>query len=170
MYADVIHPVEIGRIGAPYGVRGWVRVHSDTQPADNILDYGHWLLETAKGWQQQVLEKVKPHGNSFVAKFQGVDDRDQAALITNSKIAVHRDALPELEQGEHYWTDLLGLEVITDEGIRLGVITDFFETGANDVLVVKGEKEHLVPYVPDEYVLAVDREQKTMTVRWDLEL
>ena len=169
MYVDAVDLVKIGRIGSPYGVRGWVRVYSDTQPLGNILDYRDWLLQTVKVRQQCTLEKVKPHRNGFIAKFRGINNRDQAALIANSKIIVHREALPELDDGEYYWTDLLGLEVTSNEGNHLGIITNFFETGANDVLVIKGRREYLIPYVPNEYILEINRKKKTMIVQWDLD-
>ena len=165
-------PVIVGCIGAPHGVRGWVRINSFTDPMDNLFNY-QLLLETSNNnWQPVAVEQVQPHGKSFIAKLVKVDDRDQAALITNAKLAVKRDALPDLD-GEFYWADIIGLTVYNHDNVVLGKVVDFFSAGigANDVLVVSDEvKDHLIPYVPEMYILNVDLAAGQMQVRWDLEL
>lgn len=164
-----MNTVVVGKIGAPYGVRGWVKVHSYTDPIDNLFGYS-LLLESPKGnWQPIKVEQFKAHGDGFVAKLAMIDDRDQAALITNAQIAVMRDALPELEEDEHYWADLHGLAVYNQEDVHLGLVVDVFATGANDVIVVQGTKEYLIPYALGSFVLEVDLEQKIMRVDWDAE-
>jgi 16S rRNA processing protein RimM len=163
-------PVIVGTIGAPHGVRGWVRINSFTEPADNLFAYP-LLMAHGNGWQPVEIEQVQQRGAGFIAKIVGIEDRDQAALITNLKLAVLREDLPDLED-ENYWTDVIGLEVYNEAGILLGKVDDIFETGANAVLVVKNVgtgKEHLIPYVPDMYVQEIDIPAGTMRVTWDPE-
>lgn len=164
-------PIIVGSIGAPHGVRGWVRINSFTDPADNLFEY-ELLMQSHNEWLPVEIEQVKPNGEAFIAKLQGVEDRDQAALITNAKLAVEREQLPELDEDQNYWADVIGLMVVNEADIQLGTVVDIFETGANDVLVVKDEvngKEHLIPYVPEMFVLQVDLAAGTMQVRWDAE-
>lgn len=163
-------PVVVGSIGAPYGVRGWVKINSFTDPKDNLFSYP-WLLQKANAWQPVKIEEFRPHAGGFVARLADIFDRDQAALITNLKIAVEREALPDLEDDEYYWTDCHGLLVYNQDQVCLGKIVDIFATGANDVIVVKGDKgEYLIPFVLDSYVEDIDFDAQTMKVRWDLEL
>lgn len=160
----------MGKIGAPYGVRGWVKIHSFTDPLDNLFTYPLLLESRKDNWRSVQIEQFKAHGDGYVAKLAAVEDRDQAALITNAQLAVQRDVLPDLEEDQHYWADLMGLTVVNQDNITLGTIVDVFATGANDVIVVQDEKrEHLIPYVPDMYVVAIDIDQKTMRVNWDAE-
>jgi 16S rRNA processing protein RimM len=163
--------VVVGKIGAPYGVRGWVKVHSFTEPKDNLFGYPLLIQEHSVAWRPLEIEEFKAHGDGFVAKLAGVADRDQAALITNAEIAVLRENLPELDKEEFYWADLIGLTVFNQDNIELGKIEDYFETGANDVIVVQGENgSHLIPFVPDMYVLDIDLSTKQMRVQWDPEI
>lgn len=116
-----------------------------------------------------VIEEYKQHGDAFVAKIASIDDRDQAALITNLQLLVLRENLPEINADEYYYADLLGLAVYNKEQVCLGQVVDFLATGANEVIVVHGEKEHLIPFVFDAYVLKIDVANKTMHVDWDAE-
>lgn len=170
--------VDVGRIGAAYGVKGWVKVRSDTQPADNVFSYSPWYLKTRHGVKAVEVESYRAHGQGFVAQIKGVDDRDQAESLNRVLIAVDKAQLPELSEGEFYWHQLQGLKVFTDFGaeeVYLGVVSGLIETGANDVLVVKGdassldEQERLIPYVPGQYVMQVDVVDGRMTVDWDPE-
>ncbi len=170
--------VNVGRLTAVYGIKGWLKVHSYTEPAENLFDYQPWLLKTAHGIKQVEIDEVRPHGDAFVVHLVGVDDRDQAAAFTAVDIAVNRDQLPELDEGEYYWSQLEGLRVITEyQGIEkdLGKVVKLFETGANDVLVVQGDegsvdqRERLIPYVPDQFVLSIDLDKREIKVDWDPE-
>jgi 16S rRNA processing protein RimM len=167
-----VDKIVVGKVGAPYGVRGWVKIHSFTDPIGNLFTYP--LLLEARGtnqdWQTVEIEQFKAHGDGYVAKLVSIDDRDQAALLTNAQLAVGRDVLPEIEEDEFYWADLFGVEVINQDNINLGKIVDVFATGANDVIVVQSkEREHLIPYVPEMFVVEVDLDQKIMRVNWDAE-
>ncbi|MDT8384806.1 MAG: ribosome maturation factor RimM [Gammaproteobacteria bacterium] len=166
----------VGKIGAPYGVRGWLKLYSYTDPLDNLLDYDPWYTRPINnkapatgdtGWDIAPVTEVKTHGKGLVAKFRGADDRDAAARLTGQEIAIRRDQLPPAAEGEYYWSDLQGLTVLTVEGIVLGVVDHLLETGANDVLVVKGDRERLIPYVLGPIVKAVDLHAGTLQVDWD---
>jgi len=162
--------VVVGCVGAPFGVKGWVHVQSFTEPAENILSYKTWYLRKTTQWQEIKVKNARVHGKGFVAMFIGCENREAAAVLNHAEIGVPREALPALDPGEYYWTDLIGMTVVTKEGEILGEVKDLLETGSNDVLIVKGEKkEHLIPYIPKEYVLQVDINAKRMQVDWDPE-
>lgn len=176
MSAKTSSLVNVGRITAVFGIKGWVKVHSYTEPQDNLFSYHPWWLKTKHGVIKVEIDEARPHGDAYVAHIKGVDDRDLAATYTAIDIAVERDLLPELDEGEFYWDQLEGLVVNTRfEGNtqRLGVITKIMETGANDVLVVQGDaqsidqRERLIPYVPEQFVLSVDLSAGEMLVDWD---
>jgi 16S rRNA processing protein RimM len=161
--------ITIGRFGAPYGVKGWMKIQSFTVPVENILDYEPWYIEQNGDWQAISLSGQRKHNQGVVATIEGCDDREQTVQYRNVDIAVPRNELPELEQNEYYWTDLEGLKVNTVTGKELGIIDHVFATGANDVLVVKGEKEHLVPYLLEQVVKKIDLDNNTMLIDWDTE-
>ncbi len=158
----------VGRLGAPYGVRGWLHVQSFTSPPENLLDYRPWMLRQGKNaWTSAPLAECRVHKKGYVAKFDGVDERDGAAALTGSLIGVERGALPPTAADEFYWRDLEGCAVDTTAGDPLGEITALMETGAHDVLVIRhadGE-EILVPFA-DEYVMDVDLEARRVVVDW----
>jgi len=173
--------IVMGRIVAPYGIYGWVKVQVSTESIDSLYDYPEWWIgrednSTQPGiknspWQKYKVEHLKIHNDVLVAKLKGVDDRDAAFALKSKHVAVPREEFPEPDEGEYYWTDLIGLHVTNQENVVLGVIADVFETGANDVIVVKDPsngKERLLPFV-DQTILEVDLAQKTMLVDWPLE-
>lgn len=170
--ADEQDLVVLGRISGLYGVRGWVRVFSHTEPRERIVRYSPWLVRSngpaGKQWRSMEVIAGKRHGKGVVARLESIEDRDAAAALMEAEIAVHRDQLPELEPGDYYWTDLEGLAVVTTEGVALGRVDHLIETGSNDVLVVQGERERLIPYT-DDAVVEVDLEAETIQVDWDPE-
>ena len=161
--------VIIGKCGRPYGVRGWLHIQSFTADPNNILKYRQWILITSQGKQKPVsLEDLRAHGNHFVAKIKGIDNPEDAKIISLFQIAMAKNDLPALEEGEYYWEELIGLHAILPNGNPLGIVDSLFETGANDVIAVttpKG-KELLVPYI-DSVVLAIDPKKGTITLDWD---
>jgi 16S rRNA processing protein RimM len=157
--------IVLGRIAGLYGVRGWVRVFSETDPRENILRYSPWLLDSAA----QVVAEGRRHGKGLVVRLEGCEDRDQAAELIGRDICVRRDQLPPARPDEFYWADLEGLEVQTLAGEPLGRVSHLFDTGANDVLVVKGDRERLLPFVWDDVVKDVDFASGTIKVDWDPE-
>ncbi len=167
--------VILGKIGSAFGVKGWVRVQSYTEPAEKIASYPYWQLGRADAWQVYQPLQVQPAAGALavqLADAQGAQltDREAAARLTHCEIAVWRSELPALKAGEFYWADLIGLEVVTQDGDVLGVIEQLFETGANDVLVVRqGRRERLIPFVQGAVVRAVDLDARRMTVDWDVD-
>ncbi len=163
-------PVPMGRINGLFGVAGWVKVFSYTEPRERILDYGPWLLrQDDGGWRSIEVVDGRRQGQSVVALLEGVADRDQARALAGAEIAVPRDRLPAPGKDEYYWADLEGLRVETLEGHDLGTVSRLFATGANDVMVVSGERERLVPFVLERYVRDVDFEAGVIRVDWDPE-
>lgn len=163
--------VLIGRIVGLYGVQGWLKIESWAEPRMRIFDYQPWLLSAAPGVETQIAGvRGRTQGKGIVAQLPGVDDREQAAALIGSDIHVDRAQLPAPAEGEYYWVDLEGLEVVTTEGVLLGRVTHLFATGANDVVVIRdGERERLVPYVMGSYVRSVDLSAGRMVVDWDPE-
>lgn len=156
----------MGRIIAPYGIRGWVRIETYTAATEGLLDYRVWWLERKGIWQEERVEEARVHGNSVVAKLEGCSDRDAAAMLKGADIAVSRSVLPDASPGEFYWADLIGLKVTNEQAQDLGVVARMLETGANDVLVVEGERERLIPFI-QEVVRQVDFAAGVITVAWD---
>ena len=162
-------PVILGRVTGLFGVKGWVKVHSYTEPRDAILNYGDWLLVRGDYSQAVRLAEGKRHGKAVIARFDGVEDRDEAASFVGDAIGVPRDQLPATGQGEYYWADLEGLQVVHRDGRKLGTVAYLLATGANDVMVVRGEKEILIPFVRDDVVKDVDIAAGIISVDWEWE-
>lgn len=161
--------VQLGRISGLYGVKGWVKVFSYTEPRDSIIKYPRWFLVRNGQRTEVVPESGRGHGKGVVAKLEGVDDRDQAAQWIGADIEVPRADLPPSEDGSWYWTDLIGLEVVNLKGERLGQVETLLETGANDVLVVQGERERLIPFILERFVKKIDLDAGLIEVDWDRE-
>ena len=169
----------IGKITSVYGVKGWVKVHSYTEPKENILAYPSRYLERNGSWQPLVFADAKHHGKGLVALIDGVNDREDAQLYCQCDIAIPVTDMPALEQDDFYWHQLEGLEVITTgpdaEQQLLGKVQGMMETGANDVLVVRGsqgsidKRERLIPWLPDQVIKQVDIEAGIILVDWDAE-
>ncbi len=217
-------PVLLGQINGVFGVRGWLKVFSDTEPRENIVQYKKWLIARRVGrvagvarkdggvarqnsgagstgvtddveWKEVRLLEGKRHGKNVIVRLEGIDSREQAEVLVGYQVAVERQQLPKLPQGEYYWSDLIGLEVANTEGRVLGTVKRLFETGANDVLVVAGQgsleddnsvsetaaenpderppgkssvaaAEILIPWVLDHFVLEVDKVGRRIIVDW----
>ncbi|MFO1423098.1 MAG: ribosome maturation factor RimM [Candidatus Competibacteraceae bacterium] len=159
--------VVLGRVSGLFGVNGWVRVFSHTEPREGIIRYHPVHLRRQGEWREFRIEAGRVHGAGVVLKFAGCDDRDQAAALIQSDIAVRRAQLPPPGPNEYYWTDLEGLRVVTLENMELGTVSHLLATGANDVLVVKGERERLLPFVRGQVVIEVNLEQRLLRVDWD---
>jgi 16S rRNA processing protein RimM len=166
--------VVLGRIRGAHGVRGSLRVQPFSEERNALLAFDSWLLgvkgRSRDDWQEFSLLSGHVHGSELLVKLAGVDDRDIAQGLRGREIAVWRSQLPKLAVDEYYWSDLQGLHVFTVNGQCLGAVERVFATGANDVLVVvEGERERLIPYIPDEVVLKVDLEAARLEVDWDPE-
>jgi len=160
--------VTLGRVSGAHGIQGWVKVHSDTSPRENIVSYSPWYLLRDGRREAWKVNAGRLQGKVVVAKLAGCNDRDSAEALVGAEIAVPRAVLPATtEPGEFYWADLVGLRVETVDGVDLGRIEQLFETGANDVMVVKGDRERLVPYIWQQVVREVDLVGGVMRVDWD---
>ena len=162
--------VVVGKLGRPYGVRGWQVLHSFTEPAENLFSYAPWLLQNAQ--RQQWVEvkdyEFRPHKEAYVAQINGVHDREEAQGLTGALIGVLRDAIPEPEDDEFFWHDLIGCEVINAQDENLGVVQELMETGAHAILSIQSQNAKraiLVPFT-EEHVESVDTQAKQLRVNW----
>ena len=155
----------MGRIVGPFGVQGWLKVKTFTRERASLGDFPSWLVRTPEGWREMVLDGFEVHSKGPVAKLAGCDDREGAERLRGGDVAVPRESLGEAQEGTLYWVDLVGLVVVNGEGESLGKVEGLFETGETSVMVVKGERERLIPFIPD-YVRRVDREAGRITVDW----
>ncbi len=144
-----------------------MRVQSFARPPESILDFPNWWVETGDGWQERAVESSRIQSNGIVVALEGCRDREAAAALRHAAVAVPRSALPEPASGEYYWHDLIGLAVATTEGVELGRVDHLLETGANDVLVVYGDRERLIPWIQGQVVQNVDLANGRMIVDWD---
>lgn len=188
--------VTLGRLGMPHGVKGWLKLHSFTDPPDNILGYGRFQIMEGGQLRELEIDESRPQGKSFIAHVKGCDDRELARQYTGRELLLAKAELPTLETGDYYWYQLQGLRVLNLRGELLGVVSHLIETGANDVLVLRrpspagdadaGEigagqakverakagsplEEILVPYVPGAVVRRVDLAAGLMEVDWEAE-
>lgn len=159
--------VILGQITGLFGVKGWLKVFSYTDPREAVLNYGQWWLRRDGEWQAAGLKEGKRHGKSVIVHLDGIDDRDLATELLGCDIGIPRECLPDPEQGSYYWSDLEGLKVLHCDGTELGTVAYVMETGANDVLVTKGEKERLIPFIADEIILDVDLAAGVIKVDWE---
>jgi len=164
----------LGKVGAVYGIKGWLKIHSFTDETEAILDYFPWSLKLGNNTQTVEITDWRKHNKILIVKVAGIDDRDEAQALVGSEILTNEAALPELSQDDFYWRDLIGMSVVTNKGYDLGVVTDMMETGANDVLVVKAnlkdgfsKKERLIPYLFEQVIESVSIENKQICVDWD---
>ena len=162
--------VVVGKLGRPYGVRGWQVLHSFTEPAANLFSYAPWLLQSAQGqqWVEVKDYEFRPHKEAYVAQINGVHDREEAQGLTGALIGVLRDAIPEPEDDEFFWHDLIGCEVINAQDENLGVVQELMETGAHAILSIQSQNARraiLVPFTK-EHVESVDTQAKQVRVNW----
>lgn len=166
--------VILGKVGAPYGIKGWLKLTPYTDNPEGIFDYETLFVQLNGQWQEHTVAQWRRHNNGLVFKFDAIDDRNQAQVYTNAEIAVSEEDLPELEEDEFYWRDLIGLEVKSESGYQMGQVADLLETGSNDVLVVRakpndafGKTERLIPFITDQVIKEIDQSNKLIVVDWD---
>lgn len=172
-------PVVVGKITTVFGVRGWVKIHSYTEPMENILDLQPWYVQRDGHWQPLALADARRHQKGLIGLIEGVDDRERARSYCQCDIAVPAASMPALAGDEYYWHQLEGLAVYSrgpDGGEQLlGEVDHLLETGANDVLVVRAcsgsidQRERLIPWLPEQVVTAVDLDTGRIEVDWDSE-
>jgi 16S rRNA processing protein RimM len=159
-------PVIVGNFGKTFGVLGWIKINSFTFPQKHILNFQPWLIKKNGSWEEICLEDSKQHLNSIVVKLPSCNSPEEVRRFTNIEIGVWRKQLPKLQSGEYYWMDLIGLQVINLIGFEFGTVQEIMATGANDVLVVNGDRKRLVPYI-SSVIRKVDLEKKAIFVDWD---
>ncbi|MDD5460558.1 MAG: ribosome maturation factor RimM [Methylococcales bacterium] len=162
-------PIHIGKISGVFGVKGWLKVFSFTEPRENILNYSPWLLKKDSETRLIAVVDGKLQGKAIVAQLKGIDDRDQATGVMGWDIFITPEQLPEAEEGEYYWSDLIGLKVETTQGVQLGIVDSLLETGANDVLIVHGERERVIPFLQKQTIMNIDLDAGRIIVDWDPE-
>ena len=166
----------MARVLGPFGVQGWVKVKAFTQRPQSLGDFPKWLVGSAEDWREMAVEGFEVHSKGPVAKLAGCEDREGALRLRGRDVAVSREALGEAEEGTIFWVDLVGSEVVDEEGAVLGQVEGLFESGETSVLVVRGlpprgqdskfeVRERMIPFVP-RYVKAVDRDAHRITVDW----
>ena len=161
--------VELGYISGVFGTHGWLKVHSYTRPRARLFDYREWLVGSPQAWQPFAVAAHKTQGPSLLVSLEGIAERDAAAALHRQTIAVPREALPAPGRDEYYWADLIGCKAVNREHHLLGNVRKLVEAGDHDVLVIRGEREYLIPFVPKTYVLEVDLLQRCITVDWHLD-
>jgi len=158
--------VTLGRISGVFGVKGWVKVHSYTEPRDNVVAFRSWTVKSRAGERRFEVEAGHAQGAGVVAKLRGLDDREQARELIGADIVVERGALPDCAPGEYYWTDLEGLEVRTTEGQVLGTVDHLIATAGHDVLVLAGKPPRLIPFVQGRVIREVDLAAGRIVADW----
>ena len=159
--------LNIGKISGVFGVKGWIKVFSFTDPRGNILNYSPWMLKKDSETRVIAVTDGKLQGKGVVAQLDGIDDRNQAAGLMGWDIFIMPEQLPKTAEGEYYWSDLIGLNVETTLGAQLGVVDSLLETGANDVLIVKGERERVIPFLQKQTIMNIDTDAGKIIVDWD---
>ncbi len=159
--------VVLGKINGLFGLKGWLKVFSYTEPRENILSYEQLTLLKGVDVKPVKLTGGQLQGKNVVIHVEGVDDRDQAQLLVGYEIAIKRSQFPELAQNEYYWTDLIGLDVENLEAVHLGKVESLFETGSNDVMLVKGDRERALPFIQGQTIKSIDLKAGKILVDWD---
>ena len=156
----------MGRIAAPYGVKGWIKVQPLTAETRTLLDYRTWWIGDEGGWQEHAVTGGRAQGQMLVAAIEGCDDREAAASLRGKTVAVPRAALPATQAQEYYWADLIGLRVVNAVEQEFGRVAAVVQTGANDVLVVEDGRERLIPFIAP-VIREVDPVAGVIRVEWD---
>lgn len=158
------------KFGAAHGLKGWLKLHTFTESAEHILDYQPWRLKGATGERVIVCDAHRFQGQQLVVHVTGFDSREAIASLINQEVYIRLDQLPNLPKGEYYWQHLIGLHVTNLEGCQLGTVTSMMATGANDVMMLDGDKPRCVPYLPKRVIQRIDLTEGVMIVDWPAEL
>lgn len=157
----------MGRFAKPHGVRGWIKVVSFADPVESLLDYKTWQIKHRNASQIVTIQNGKIHGLFLIVKLEEIEDPETAKHYTNDLIAIEREALPSLNKGEYYWSDLIGLRVISVNGLHLGTVTSLIETISNDILIVQNRDcERMIPYI-SQVIKSVNVEENNVVVDWE---
>ena len=158
--------IQLGLVGAPFGVRGWVKLRSHTDPPEGLLQHRTIQIGRVGAFTEYRIEARGKSGGALTAKLVGVDDRDQAAALRGAGVWVRRDSLPPPKAKEFYQADLIGCEVVNLAGEPMGVVSHFVETPAHTLMVVRGAQEFMVPALP-RHLKRVELEVRRVVVDWN---
>ncbi|MEI4259875.1 MAG: ribosome maturation factor RimM [Candidatus Dasytiphilus stammeri] len=169
---NINNPVVLGKISSPYGIRGWLKINSYTDKKENILFYQPWIIHLNNEYHEIELEDWKTGQSSFIIKIKGSNTRDESTKFSNTTIIGDSSLFPHLDDGEYYWTELIGCHVITKEGCNVGTVLELLSTGANDVLVVhssliKNKKKLLIPFINQEVIKKIDIFSRYIEITWE---
>jgi 16S rRNA processing protein RimM len=163
--------VTVGRVSGLYGVKGWIKIYSFTRPPEGIFGYRPWYLRSTDQdncqTQRYEIAEGRPHGKGLIALLGGVNDRDSAEELVGTEILVDREQFDGVEKDEYYWADLVGMRVVTTDERDLGVVKSLLDTGANDVLIVEGDRRRLVPFLVGSVIRKVDLDGGIIVAEWD---
>jgi len=157
--------IQLGVVGAPFGVRGWIKLRSHTDPPERLLDHRSLRIGRGSVWRDYRVEARGRSGGALTVKLAGVDDRDQAQTLRGAEVCVPRSELPPRDDKDFYRADLIGCEVVNLEGLDLGVVEHFIETPAQVLMVVRGAQEFWIPAVP-QHLRRVDLRERRVVVDW----
>ncbi len=158
------------KLGAVHGLKGYLKLHSFTEPFDNILKYRPWFIDSAAGFVPLICDLHQRQAKVLVVHFEGLHSREVTEHLCNKELYIQRKQLLPLKKGDYYWQDLVGLRVENIDGVALGIVTSMLATGANDVLYIEGKKIHCVPYLPKQVIKQVDKVAGLILVDWPDEL
>lgn len=161
--------VMMGRIIGLFGTRGWLKIHSFTRPRSNLFEYRDWWVGQPGQWRTYQLSDHKVNGSTLLGVLAEITGREHAVALLKASIAIPRAALRQPSVGEYYWSDLLGAVVVNRDGVALGEIKRLVEAGDHDVMVVRGAREYLIPFVAQIYVLSVDLGARRILVDWHVD-
>jgi len=157
--------IQLGFVGAPFGVRGWIKLRSHTDPPERLLEHRSLLLGQGSVWQNYRIEASGRSGGALTVKLAGVENRDQAQALRGAQVCVPRSELPQRESRDFYRADLIGCEVVNLDGISLGSVQHFIESPAQVLMVVRGTREFWIPAVP-QHLRRVDLQARRVVVDW----
>lgn len=167
-------PVVVGQLGAVYGIKGWLKVNSFTDQPEGIFDYQPWLMKDGSSWREVQVSAWKRHGKGLICKLDGIEQREEAQMLTGADIGVKATSFVDLPDDEFYWRDLIGCRVQNTKGYDFGQVSQLMETGSNDVLVVKanakdafGQRERLIPFIEDQVIKSVNIAERIIEIDWE---
>lgn len=163
------HWLLVGSVGKPHGIKGWVKINSYTEPPSNILLYQPWYLKNSDKNEPSLIkvQQYQIQTQRIVVQFENYETPESTRPLTNQPIYIERKQLSPLSPQEYYWADLEGLKVYNCENTYLGIIQTLLTTGANDVLIIEGEKRILIPFLLNNTIKSIDLDQQVMIVDWD---
>ncbi len=165
--AEIEQKIVVGRFGSPFGVKGWIKIQSFTEPEDNLLAYAGWYWLDRESWLLVKHDNQARHGKGWVVHLVGYDSPEAVRFLAGTDVAIERSHFPPLADDEFYMNDLLGFSAINVQGVVLGNVMGFVDSGAHELLVIEGEKEYLIPLIKERFLKSVDKPQQRITVDWD---